>query len=152
MPCFVAKIKSEDSAEVISALQIKTGIKKGEEAYMVTLVETELEICYCCRSVEGVHRCDVKPKKCEFGEAQIMLLGHIICKGQVRMDSKKIQAIVDWPAPRKVTELWFFLGLKNYYRRFIEGYSRKEAMLTDLLKDRPWNWLERCKDYFVRLK
>lgn len=41
------------------------------------------------------------------------------------MDTKKVQAIVDWPAPSKVPELRSFLGLANYYRKFIEGYSKK---------------------------
>ena len=91
------------------------------------------------------HQLYVKPEKCEFGCAQITFLGHIICNGEVRMDPKKIQAIIDWPAPKKVTELRSFLGLANYYRRFIEGYSRKVAVLTDLLKkNKPWNWSESC--------
>ena len=99
------------------------------------------------------HQLYVKPKKCEFGCVQITFLGHIICNGEVRMNSKKIQAIIDWPAPKKVTELRSFLGLANYFRRFIEGYSREVAVLTDLLKkDRPWNWSERCQECFDRLK
>lgn len=69
-----------------------------------------------------------------------MFLGHLISEGKVQMDPKKIQAIVEWPTPKKVTELRSFLGLANYHRKFFKGLSKKCACLTDLLKkDRPWN-------------
>ena len=45
-----------------------------------------------------------------------------------------MKTIRDWPAPTKVTELRSFLGLANYYRRFIMGYSKIASSLTDLLK------------------
>lgn len=45
-----------------------------------------------------------------------------------------IRAIEEWQAPTKVSELRSFLGLVNYYRRFIVGYSKRAAPLTNLLK------------------
>lgn len=43
-----------------------------------------------------------------------------------------------------------FLGLVNYYRRFIQGYSRP---LTDLLKkEKAWHWTDRCQEAFEDLK
>ncbi|KAI5656492.1 hypothetical protein M9H77_25285 [Catharanthus roseus] len=46
-----------------------------------------------------------------------------------------------------------FLGLVNYYRRFIKGYSAQAAPLTDLLKkNRPWAWSEDCQRAFEDLK
>ena len=42
------------------------------------------------------------------------------------MDPKKIQDIVDWPAPYNVKDLRSFLELANYYRKFIVGYSKRE--------------------------
>ena len=50
------------------------------------------------------------------------------------MDMEKVRAIQEWKVPMKVTKLRSFLGLANYYRRFIEGYSRRAAPLTKLLK------------------
>lgn len=61
-------------------------------------------------------------------------LGHIVGGGKIQLDESKVQAIAEWEAPNKVTELRFFLGLENYYQRFIEGYSRITAPLTDMLK------------------
>lgn len=45
------------------------------------------------------------------------------------------------------------MGLANYYRRFIQGYSKKVAALTDLLKkDRKWVWSPFCQEAFGKLK
>ncbi|CAL5371561.1 unnamed protein product [Camellia sinensis] len=99
------------------------------------------------------HQLYVKKEKCEFAQREIKFLGHVICKGHVKMDNRKVHAITDWQAPSKVTELRSFLGLANYYRKFIEGYSKKAAPLTDLLKkDRPWKWDESCQAAFDKLK
>ena len=65
----------------------------------------------------------------------------------------KVHAILNWPSPSKVTELRSFLGLANYYRKFIQGYSKKVAPLTDLLKnDKKWVWTDACQEAFEKLK
>ena len=85
------------------------------------------------------HQLYVKKEKCEFAQQEILLLGHNVSKGLVMMDERKVQAILDWPPPSKVVKLRSFLGLANYYRNFIQGYSKKVAPLTDLLKnDKKW--------------
>ena len=69
------------------------------------------------------------------------------------MDPKKVQAIVDWQTPRHVKDLRSFLGLANYYRKFIVGYSKRAEALTDLLKKHTkWVWSERCNEAFKNLK
>ena len=62
-----------------------------------------------------------------------MFLGHKVNKGLVKMDERKVQTILDWPPPSKVAELQSFLGLANYYKKFVQGYSKKVAHLIDLL-------------------
>ncbi|GER38202.1 polyprotein [Striga asiatica] len=65
------------------------------------------------------------------------------------MDPAKIKAIEEWKPPTKVPELHSFLGLVNYYRRFIKGYSAIAAPLTNLLKkNQAWNWSRECQDAF----
>ncbi|KAJ0089129.1 hypothetical protein Patl1_32272 [Pistacia atlantica] len=55
--------------------------------------------------------------------------------------------------PPKCRSLRSFLGLVNYYRRFIKGYSAKAAPLTDLLKkSKPWDWSKDCQATFEELK
>jgi hypothetical protein len=59
--------------------------------------------------------------------------------------SVKIRVIEDWEEPRIVHEVRSFLGLDNYYHRFVEGYSKISTPLSDLLKkNKPWNWMEKC--------
>ena len=99
------------------------------------------------------HHLFVKREKCAFAQAEISFLGHIIGGGRIKMDPKKIQAIGSWQAPRNVSELRSFLGLANYYRRFIKGYSEVASPLTDLLKkDKKWDWKGSCNEAFERLK
>ncbi|MCF8704065.1 hypothetical protein L3055_11050, partial [Corynebacterium sp. MC-02] len=95
----------------------------------------------------------VKREKCEFARTTVHFLGHTISQGQLRMDETKVRAIIQWEAPAKVPELRSFLGLANYYRRFVNGYSRIAAPLTELLKkDKPWAWTPDCQDAFENLK
>ncbi len=95
----------------------------------------------------------VKREKCAFAQREVPFLGHIIGRGRVRMDPSKIAAILEWEPPTKVTDLRSFLGLANYYRRFIQGYSSITVPLTDLLKKgRAWEWTDRCQAAFNRLK
>ena len=69
------------------------------------------------------------------------------------MDKGKVQAIMEWSVPTKVTELRSFLGLVNYYRRFIKRYSKKVSPLTDMLKkDNQWDWSMQCQMAFEDLK
>jgi len=69
------------------------------------------------------------------------------------MDPRKVQAILQWPAPRKVKELQSFLGFANFYRRFIDNYSGITKPLNSLLRgNTPWKWTEQCESVFQLLK
>ncbi len=95
----------------------------------------------------------VKREKCSFATEEVTFLGHKIKDGKLMMEQDKVRAIQEWEAPTKVTELRSFLGLVNYYRRFIKGYSARAAPLTDLLKkNKAWEWSERCQKSFEDLK
>ncbi|XP_040967114.1 uncharacterized protein [Gossypium hirsutum] len=79
--------------------------------------------------------------------------GHIVGGGKIRMDKNKIRAISKWEPPTKVTELRSFLGLANYYRRFVEGYSKITTPLTNMLKKgKVWDWNPECEKAFNQLK
>nr|GEW25571.1 hypothetical protein [Tanacetum cinerariifolium] len=95
----------------------------------------------------------VKLDKCSFAQDEVKFLGHKIKDGGLMMDGAKIKAIQDWEPPTKVTELRYFLGLVNYYQRFIMGYSAMASPLTDLLKkNKAWIWDEECQAAFESLK
>ncbi|KAL2223627.1 UNVERIFIED_CONTAM: Transposon Tf2-12 polyprotein [Sesamum indicum] len=57
-----------------------------------------------------------KVSKCSFAQETISFLGHIVERGRIRMDPKKVQAIEEWQLPKDVHDLRSFLGLANYYR------------------------------------
>lgn len=50
------------------------------------------------------------------------------------MDSKMVKSITEWPVPKTVKELQRFLGLINFYRRFIWNFSKSTSPLTSLLR------------------
>ena len=56
-------------------------------------------------------------------------------KDGIRPNPKKVKAIVDMPSPRNVKTLKSFLGMCNYYRKFIPRYAIITATLYDKLKD-----------------
>ena len=73
-------------------------------------------------------------EKCLFAKEEVNFLGHRIKDGKLMMDDSKVKVIQEWDAPTKVPQLRSFLGLFNYYQRFIKGYSARASLLTDLLK------------------
>ncbi|KAL2223600.1 UNVERIFIED_CONTAM: Retrovirus-related Pol polyprotein from transposon [Sesamum indicum] len=99
------------------------------------------------------HELYAKVSKCSFAQETISFLGHIVERGRIRMDPKKVQAIEEWQLPKDVHDLRSFLGLANYYRRFVKGYSEIARPLTDLLKKtETWNWTPQCQVAFDNLK
>jgi hypothetical protein len=83
----------------------------------------------------------------------VPFLGHIISNGGIAVDPAKVKEIMEWSVPTTVTEIWSFLGLAGYYRRFIEGFSKIAKPMTSLLeKGREFKWDEKCQDSFDQLK
>lgn len=69
------------------------------------------------------------------------------------MNPKKVQVILEWVASMIVFDLQSFLGLTNYYRWFIKGYSKVATPLFDLLKKNwKWDWSNGCQRAFKKLK
>ena len=66
----------------------------------------------------------IKPEKYHFDVNKVEFLGVFISKDSICIDSEKVKDVQDWPEPRKVKEVQAFLGLANFYRRFIKDFSR----------------------------
>src|SRR5882762_3639912 len=69
------------------------------------------------------------------------------------MTSDKVEAVKSWPVPRNVKDVQAFLGFANFYRRFIQGFSKVCKPLTDLTrKGTAFAWSTVCEDAFQLLK
>ena len=92
--------------------------------------------------------------KSEFEGGIIKYLRYLIETGRgLRADPEKLEAIQKWEPPTKVRGVRGFLGFCNYYRQFIDGYSRIAEPLTRLKRnDQPFHWTLECQHAFEQLK
>ena len=67
---------------------------------------------------------NLKPSKCEFFKTRLEYLGHIMSEKGIKTNPKKVQVIWDWPCLTNITETCSFLGLCNYYCKFIKDYTK----------------------------
>src|SRR4051812_18327018 len=99
------------------------------------------------------HQLYGKTTKCEFFKTTVEYLGHVISAQGIATNPKKVETIKAWPAPTNLKELQSFLGMCNYYRRFVPHYSAVATPLTDLThKDVPYLWTPRAEQAFQGLK
>lgn len=91
--------------------------------------------------------------KCEFLRPEVNYLGHIISKEGLKPDPAKLDAVKNFPIPKKQKNIRSFLGLTGYYRRFIRNFSKIAKPLTKLLeKDADFKWSQEASDAFETLK
>jgi len=94
-----------------------------------------------------------KAEKCFFEQSSIKYLGVIISENKVQMDEEKLSGVLEWPVPTKVKQVQAFLGFVNFYRRFIENFTKMSKPLSDLTKkDSTWTWGKEQQNAFEVLK
>jgi hypothetical protein len=101
------------------------------------------------------HHLTAKPDKCQLGYQQLEFLGHVVGKGVIQTETKKISKIADVSRPVNKKELRSFLGLAGYYQRFVPRFASIAAPLTDALKNgRPAEivWTPTMDTAFTELK
>ena len=76
----------------------------------------------------------VKPEKCKWKVREVEFLEVVIGPKGVEMQKEKIEEVLNWPAPRNIKEVQKFLGLTNYYRRFIKNFAKIAAPLHMLVR------------------
>ena len=79
---------------------------------------------------------------------ELLYRGHVIFQEGVKVDPEKTMGILEWANPRNLTELRGFIGLCNYYHRFVKGYSQYTTPLTNLTKKVTFSWSEEAEKYF----
>jgi hypothetical protein len=91
--------------------------------------------------------------KSTFAAEEIKFLGHIVNSEGIRPDPKKVEVVQNWLVPKNVHEVRSFLGLANYFWKFISHYSEVAAPLTNLTKKSyELAWTGKCQDAFEKLK
>lgn len=87
--------------------------------------------------------------KCKFLTQAVTYLGHTISNGNIKAGSGKLDALLGAPKPANAKELQSFLGLINFFRKFVPKMSEKLKVLYDLLvKNVKFNWTAECDAAF----
>jgi len=95
----------------------------------------------------------LKQKKCSFMMKSVEYLGHQISAEGLRPTKEKVRAVTDAPPPQDVSQLRAFLGLINYYAKFLPQLSSTLAPLYQLLaKQAKWTWGPPQKKAFQEAK
>jgi hypothetical protein len=96
--------------------------------------------------------------KCTFFTNSIEYLGHIIDKDDLRPNPQLVQALMNFPQPKTLKKLQSFLGLANYYRKFIVNFSHIALPFTNATRNntqsnlRPIEWTQSTQSTFDALK
>jgi hypothetical protein len=82
--------------------------------------------------------------QCKWFTPSVEYLGHNISGEGISVDAEKVCVLAKWPTPTTKTDIQSFLGLANYYRRFIHKFADTTACLNDLVHDAspdilPWS-------------
>jgi len=114
-------------------------INKGKVAAFVddVLVGTEIEkrhdkiVKEILRELEE-NNLYIKPEKCMWKARKIGFLGVIIGPNRIEMEVEKVNRVLSWPQPKSVKDVRKFLGLVNYYRRFIKDFAQVARLMNVL--------------------
>jgi len=95
----------------------------------------------------------VKPEKYVWKTRKIEFLGVVIGPNGIEIEVRKVEGVLSWPEPKNVKDVRKFLGLTNYYRRFIKDFAQVMRLINILMrKDEKWQWGEEQQKAFNELK
>jgi len=134
-------------------------INEGKVAAFIddVLVGTETEeghdeiVEKILRRLEG-NNLYIKLEKCVWKARKIGFLGVVIGPNGIEMEKEKVEGVLSWPQPKNVKNVIKFLGLTNYYRRFIKDFARVARPMNMLTrKDEKWTWGDNQQKTFKEL-
>ena len=95
----------------------------------------------------------LKPSKCRLLQTQVIFLGHIVLAQGMKPNPRLVKAVKYWDAPRNRKDVQRFLGLCNYYRKFVPHFSDLANPLTHLTsKNVEFQWTKETQQSFDYLK
>ena len=120
-----------------------TGSSEGEHLSNLARVLQRLELA-------GMR---LKRDKCKFMLPSVSYLGHVISSEGLHTEEAKVRAIVEAPEPQNVGELRSFLGMVNYYGKFLPDLATTLTPLYQLLrKSAHWRWRQKQRNAFNHVK
>ena len=157
---FFGLTNSPATFQVMMNKLLRDLINMGKVAAFIddVIVETETEEEHDEIVVEIIKRLEendlyVKPEKCKWKVREVGFLGVVIGPEGIKMEEEKVKGVLDWLTPNCVKDVQKFLGLANYYHRFIEGFASIARPLHNMVrKDQKWNWTEKQEKAFRELK
>nr|GEW31728.1 putative reverse transcriptase domain-containing protein [Tanacetum cinerariifolium] len=94
-----------------------------------------------------------KFSKCKFWLKEVQFLGHVVNRDSIHVDPSKVESVKSWKTPESPTEIRSFLGLADYYRRFIENFSKIANPLTLLTqRNKTFAWGDKQDEAFHIMK
>jgi len=140
MVMFFGMINSPATFQAMMNEILRDMINKGKVAAFVddVLVGTETEKEHNEIVEEMLKKLEendlyIKPEKCVWKVRKIRFLGVVIGPNGIEMEKEKMNGVLSWPEPKNIKDVRKFLGLANYYRRFIKDFAwvaRPMNMLT----------------------
>ena len=115
-------INKEKVVAFINDILVRMEIEKGHNEIMEEILKKLEE-----------NNLYIKPEKCIWKIKKIGFLGIVIGPNGIEMEAEKADGILSWPKPKNIKDVRKFLGLTNYYRRFIRDFAqvaRPMNMLT----------------------
>lgn len=95
----------------------------------------------------------VRPHKCAFFKRRVEFLGHVVSSKGIEVDDKKVHIVSEWPTPSDVHEVRSFIGLANFFRRFVRRFAHIAAPLHALTSNKAaWRWEQEHQEAFEALK
>ena len=93
--------------------------------------------------------------KCVFHTQKVDFLGYVVSDQGISMAQDKVETILKWASPRNVKDVQTFIGFANFYRRFIDGFSKICKPITDTTKEsngKNFVWSAACEEAFSKLR
>jgi hypothetical protein len=120
--------------------------------YSKSMEEREGHLRIVLQQLRKHQRC-AKFSKCESWIKEVPFLGHVVSPEGITVDPSKVKEVLDWKPPTSVSKVRRFLGLADYFQRFILSFSRVAKPITELLKKgNKYIWNDACDEAFKVLK
>lgn len=107
------------------------------------------EVFHNCR----IRNLKINPEKCHFFKPEVTFLGHVCSNNGIRPDTRKFEAIRNYPIPHNADATRRFVAMSNFYRKFVPKFSIIAKPLNNLTRKHiNFNWTPECQQSFETLR